>query len=254
MLDKAIKLNQTIKEYIRPTTEPVAIHLAQEGETVHFKAKYPVKKLGHRIAFCQAVSLARRLGWTLAMERDDHGCPAARIILGHDSNEKMLDGMIAYPGYAESVDAAKIMEESNTYLPLGMYKEIWVAPLDRAEFEPDIIVTYGNAAQIARMVQGASYRTGKGVVSRSFGRLACSSYVVRTLLEDDYSLVVPSGGERIFAHTQDDEIIFSIPISKIEDITIGIEAVHKQGLSRYPTAFYGSLVEPNFPNKYWEIL
>lgn len=254
MSEKVQKLNQIINEYIRPTTFPVAIHLTVNGETAAFKAKRPVKNLGHRVATCQAVSLARRFGWTLILAKEDHGCPPGRIILGHDSNEKMLEGKIAYPGYAASLEAAMQMEKSNYYLPLGKYQELWIAPLDKAEFEPDVILTYGNAAQIARMVQGANYLTGKGVVSRSYGRGACSSYIARTLLEDDYSLVVPSGGERVFAHAQDDEIIFSIPSSKIEDITFGIETVHKQGLSRFPTPFFGMGVEPAFPKYYWDIV
>jgi uncharacterized protein (DUF169 family) len=174
--------------------------------------------------------------------------------LGYDSAEKLLDGSIAYPGYTETVEAGRLMEKFNMLLPPRTVKELWIAPLDKAEFAPDVILIYGNAAQIARMVQGANYRSGKGVESRSFGRMACSSYIARTLLEDECSLVVPSGGERVFAHAQDDEIIFSIPASKIEDVAFGIEAVHKQGLSRFPTPFYGLLVEPKFPKEYWELL
>jgi uncharacterized protein (DUF169 family) len=104
------------------------------------------------------------------------------------------------------------------------------------------------------MAQGANYRTGKGVDSKTFGRSACSLYIARTLLDQECSLVIPSGGERVFANTMDDELIFSIPSKYFKDIAIGIEAVHKEGLSRFPTYFYGMGLKPAFPPEYWSIL
>lgn len=218
------------------------------------KAKKPIEALKHPIALCQGVALARRYGWTMILDKQDHACPVGIVLMGYESPDKLDSGCIACPGYAGSVEAGAIMEQSNAKLPQGSLKELWLAPLDKAEFEPDLVLVYGNAAQVARMIQGANYNTGKGVSSKSFGRLACSSYIARTYLEGECSLIVPSGGERVFAICQDDELIFACPAVKFEEVAYGLEAVHKQGLVRYPTPFFGLLAEPKFPEYYYSIL
>ncbi|MDR7868366.1 MAG: DUF169 domain-containing protein [Sporomusaceae bacterium] len=255
MTDNAQKLLNAITAYIRPTTFPVAVKLVFDGEEAQrpAKAKKPMETLRHPLALCQGVALARRYGWNVVFDRQDHACPVSIVLMGYEPPEMLDSGKIACPGYAGSVEAGAVMEQANVKLPNGP-KEMWFAPLDKAEFSPDVVLVYGNAAQIARMVQGANYKTGKGVSSKSFGRLACSSYIARTYLEGECSMIVPSGGERIFAICQDDELIFSIPASQFEDVAYGIEAVHKQGLIRYPTPFFGLLAEPKFPDYYWSII
>ena len=247
-------LLQAITEYIRPVTNPVAVKLAKDDANRPLNAKKPMKKPGHQITLCQGMSMARKLGWTVVLDEHDHACPVGMIVLGHVPPDKMYTGMIAHPGYTESLEAGSRLESQRKVLPQGTIKEIWVAPLRTADFEPDIVVVYGNPAQIARMIQGANYKTGEGVASKQFGKTACSSYIAHAYLERECSFTVPSGGERVFAHCQDDEMIFAIPANLFEELAIGIEQVHKQGLSRYPTAFYGLLLEPAFPEKYKELL
>jgi uncharacterized protein (DUF169 family) len=255
MTDSAQRLLKAITAYIRPTTFPVAAKLVYDNEDVKrpTKAKNPMEALRHPIALCQGVALARRYGWNVVFNREDHACPVGIVLMGYESSERLDSGKIACPGYAASVEAGAIMEHANAKLPKGP-QEMWFSPLDKAEFSPDIVLVYGNAAQVARLTQGANYKTGKGVTSKSFGRLACSSYIARTYLEGECSMIVPSGGERVFAICQDDELIFSIPSNQFDDVAYGIEAVHKQGLIRFPTPFFGLMAEPQFPDYYWTIL
>ena len=190
----------------------------------------------------------------MIFSKEDHACPVGLIVLGHSSPKKLLEGTIAYPYYAQTIEVGKIMEQSYICSRMQSVEEIWISPLNKAEFEPDLVLIYGNAAQVARMAQGANYSTGKGVDSKTFGRGACSSYLARTYLKQECSLVLTSGGERVFAHVMDDELVFSIPSKCFEEVSIGIEAVHKEGLSRIPTPFYGMRIEPTFPPEYSKIL
>lgn len=254
MSDNSQRLLEAIMKYCRPATFPVAVKLVKEKTERPDRAKRPMEALGHPIALCQGVALARRYGWTVVFEKADHGCPVGIIMLGYEPPEELHKGVIAYPGYAGSLAAAAKMEQANFKLPPGTIQEIWLAPLEKASFSPDIVIVYGNAAQIARLIQATNYKSGEGVDSKAFGRQACASYIARTYLEDKCSLIVPSGGERVFAICQDDELVFAIPASQFDDITDGLESVHRQGLVRYPTPFYGLMVEPKFPNYYWSIL
>lgn len=252
--NQAQELGRIIEKYIRPITFPVAVKFQEKKVQPPLKFKRPLKDLGHPIALCQGVALARRIGWTVIFGKEDHACPVGSIVLGHNSPKKLLEGTIAYPYYAESVEVGKIMEKNYTFLPADSVKELWLSPLGRAEFEPDVILIYGNPAQIARLAQGANYSTGTGVDSKTFAKGACSSYMARTFLKEECSLIVTSGGERVFAGVMDDELVFAIPSRLFEQVGKGIEAVHKEGLSRIPTPFYSMRIEPVFPPEYYQII
>ena len=58
----------------------------------------------------------------------------------------------------------------------------------------------------------------------------------------------------MFASVMDDELVFSIPSKLFEQVGKGVEAVHKQGLSRMPTPFYSMHIEPVFPPEYYKII
>lgn len=247
------KLSDSIQKYIRPATFPVAVKFLKDGASFEGKHKKPVKDMGHKITLCQGVALARRLGWSVVFGEQDNECPVGSIVLGHKSPKRFFEGHIAYPFYAKDLKTAKTMESTSRFFPMGTVSELWIAPLDKAGFEPDLVLVYGNAAQVARIAQGANYSNGRGVDSKTFGRTACGKYLSKAYLDNECTLVVPSGGERVFANTTDDELIFSIPADRFEDVATGIEAVHKQGLSRYPTYFYGIGVKPAFPPKYYTL-
>jgi uncharacterized protein (DUF169 family) len=119
-------------------------------------------------------------------------------------------------------------------LELGKYNYMLAAPLHRTDFKPDVILVYGNPAQIARLIQAAVCRTGEPVISSSFGRSACAQEITNTILGDRCQFVLAGNGERVIAQTQDHELAFAIPISKVGAIIDGLKETHMAGV-RYPT-------------------
>lgn len=253
-MQSAQELSRTINEYIRPATFPVSVRLVPEGGSLPEKAKRPLSHVGHKVALCQGVALCRRYGWTMCFSEEEQACPVSLVVLGFRPAEKMLEGTIAFPSYTASLEAGATMERSMALLPNGFFKHMVVTPLHKETQRPDLVLVYGNAAQIARLAQAANYKTGAGVACKTFARMACSAYIAKPIVEKECSLVVPSGGERVFALAQDDELIFAIPADKFAEIANGLEETHKQGLSRFPTPFFGLLAEPNFPTKYWDLV
>jgi uncharacterized protein (DUF169 family) len=109
------------------------------------------------------------------------------------------------------------------------------ATLDRADFEPDVIAIYGLPAQVMRLAQSAvGGHDGTGTVkavATGFGD--CGDIITRTMLTGECHAVLPSGGDRVFASTQDHEFVFSMPWSKVEKVIEVLAATHKAGF-RYP--------------------
>ena len=54
------------------------------GEVPPAKVKQPKRDLNIEIAVCQAVSMARRYGWTLAVGREDVNCVLTKTAFGFE--------------------------------------------------------------------------------------------------------------------------------------------------------------------------
>lgn len=246
------KLSDTLDAICRTATLPVAVKLARPEDSAPAKAKYPQKHIGHRLAICQGMSIARNLGWTMIFGPQDHGCPLARIFMGHTQPEKFLQGHIA-EFYQQDSECMRKMEASYPRWPLDSYSEIWLSPISSCAFTPDLVVVYGFPAQVLALIQGANFGHGPGLTSVSSGRYGCSAWIAGVLQNGECTYMVPGPGERVFAGTQDHEMSFAAPYAKFESLIEGLNYVRKKGSYRFPVPNMGALSEPRIPAKYFEI-
>jgi len=210
------QVNETLNIYIRPQTFPVAIKLHGAQETLPAKVRMPVKDLGYQITLCQAVALSRRFGWAMAVGKDDQCCVGGHTIMGFLDN----------PPQGGPFEADKRHEP-------GKYQYMVSAPIERADFEPDLICLYVNSAQAMRLAQAANNGGGGIAPTTATGMGDCGDIVAGTIKKDLSQFILPSGGDRVFGSTQDHEVIFTIPKSKIELMMKALEDTHKAGF-RYP--------------------
>lgn len=247
------KINTAIEQYIRPMTFPVGVRIATDD---HIPEQYrrPVKVFGHRINICQGVNMARRYSWTLGFTREDMACPLSIPIFGFcDDPDFVTRGEIIHPDFAKTPEAGARTQALQPKAPTGSITCILVGPLARVDFDPDIILVYGSPAQIVRLVQGALYREGGAIESRFSGRCACAQEFIYPHLHQKCNVIIPAQGERLFAMTADDELVFAIPKTRIEAVLEGVETTHKRGVSRIPTPFFGLRMKPEFPKRYEEL-
>ena len=247
-----IDLFEALKKYCQPHTLPVAIKLAKAGEKIQQKAKYPLKDIGNRLAVCQGMTLARTIGWTLAFRKEDQACPLGSIILGHIKPEPFLKGKIS-GYYQDDQDCSEKMEAAYPRRPLNSTGQIWLSPLNKCEFKPDLAVVYGNPGQMITLVTAANFRHGPGIKSVSSGRGGCSTWIAGVSQSGECTYMLPGVGERIFAGTQDHEMSFAIPYAKFEQIIAGLKYIRKQGAFRYPVPNLAILSEPTMPKEYYSV-
>jgi uncharacterized protein (DUF169 family) len=253
MDEKTARLAKALDEHCRFATSPVAVKLSAAGEPAPAKTKYPLKHIGHRLAVCQGMSIARTFGWAMAFGQDDHACPMPRIFMGHTPADKFLEGEVARY-YQEDAACMRAMEASYPRWPLGRFREIWLSPVTRCDFVPDLVVAYGSPAQILALVHGANFGHGPGIQSSSTGRYGCSLWIAGAVQADACTFMIPGPGERVFAGTQDHEMSFAIPYARFERLVDGLNYVRRQGSYRYPVPNMGFLAEPRLPEKYDEVL
>lgn len=255
--EEMLQVNQTaagvIEKYVRPATFPVAV-LVSEKEELPEGARRPLETLGHPLTVCQGISIARSMGWTIGFLKDDHACAPSLVSLGLVyAPDVWNSGELVHPLYGETPEICARTQEALPQLPRGRVGSIIIAPLAKADFEPDVILVYGLPAQISRLAQSALYRKGGAFTSTYAGRNSCTGELVAPLLDRSCHMVVPGSGERLFAHTQDHEMCFAFHASWLEDVTYGLAATHKAGAMRFPTPFLGMRSRAVFPKKYQEL-
>lgn len=230
-------INDAYTKYLRPQTFPVAIRLCKSESELPKKVRLPQRDLGQTISLCHAVAMARRYGWVIAVDKTA-SCYVPSISLGFvDPPEDVLDGSfqasIGLWGMTKEAAAAAI--KNMTKFENESYQYALIAPVDRADFEPHVIIQYASPAQLWVLL--SAYLNGhqkSGLDVRLTTGSGCTSYITKTILTDEAQFVLVGTGERLVPHPQDHECALSIPFSKIENTVKALETNYRTGVFRYP--------------------
>jgi uncharacterized protein (DUF169 family) len=195
-------------------------------------AKRPKKDFGHCLSACQGFTLVRRYGMSLAMLKEDMWCPEPVVGFGlAEAPQYFLDGHNRYPSGVESLEAGANWAGEFPRFEAGKYVGIAAAPLFKTNFEPDLVVVYCNSLQLLRLLLAAAYKDGRDVVSKLSGHVACVYAIVPPMQTKKCYVAVPCRGDRNRAGAQDNEIIFTVPIEKLDDLILGLG---KEGTGSVP--------------------
>lgn len=227
-------LDEALSRFIRPDTFPLGVRMLVPGEPVPEGVRIPSRDLGEHWIVCQSIGISRRYGWSIAVGKDDVICPLAATAFGfRRSNARLNSGEAALGMYCSEPEAAEALEASTWRFEPFQYERLCVAPLARLSFEPQVIVVYGNSAQVMRLVNAALHARGGRIESSCGGRLDCAELVIQTMLSAEPKVVLPCNGDRVFGMAQDTEVAFAFPADRSAEIVAGLEATHKGGV-RYP--------------------
>ncbi len=244
------KIDEALTQYIRPQTFPVAIRLLSTEKELPDKARIPKRDLGVDISLCHAIAMARRYGWTMALDKTV-SCYVAGLSLGFlplkpDVADGSFQTSVGLWGMTKEQAAAAI--QGIARFEYGKYRYAVIAPLNRATFEPDVLLVYGSPAQIWVLLSGYLIGTGKAGLDVTLTQGAgCTTYITRAMQTGEAKFALVGTGERLVPHPQDYECAFSIPLGKIEQTLQGLEAGYKTGVYRYPVPTfmrYGSQHPP----------
>ena len=202
----------------------------------------PVKDLGKHIALCQAFAFARRQGKLIYMEKEDHWCWNPIITYG------MIDNATAKKGFRElayrfggNTDASDAYVDSFPSLPAGEYKGILVAPLDKADFQPDVTLVYCKNDQLRVFLMAIESQTHR-MLDSSFNSVdSCVYCVVPSMQTGNYRITLPDPGEYERALTPEDDIILTVPQQREAEFDKGVAAQLAKGGVR--NSFYMTMKE-----------
>jgi uncharacterized protein (DUF169 family) len=244
------EIDQALTTYIRPLTFPLAIKMLKSEEEIPEKTRRPFQHMKQKVAICQGIGMARKWGWAVAMGKEDMQCSLGAAPFGFFKNIDFYnEGNLAAGMFTASKEIGKKEEDLVDRFENEQYSHILVAPVNRTAFEPDLYMIYANPAQAMRLIQGALYNEGGAIQSSSMGRLGCAA-MITVIKNAECRYLVPGNGDRVFGMTQDFEMTFMMPASKVDTVLDGLAKTHKSGV-RYPiTSFFN--FQPTFPPSYQE--
>ena len=247
-----VKIDETIKAYVKPKTDLVAVKMLGSEDDIPGDAQYPLRDFGAALTLCQALALCRRESLSLVLDRESQSCPIALVGLGFVNPDEYLSGKYALAPINQSAEARKKMAEALPRFQYGQFSSILLSPVPKAGFDPDVILLYGDGAQVMRMIQAAVFSSGESLTSQATGSGGCLLPIVSSILEGRCKFSVPGNGERRLGLVGDGELAFAMPKNRFEEVVSGLQLSH-EGKQTYPISPGYLKMEYQMPPSYVEL-
>ena len=235
-------LSQEMECLLRLKASPVAYKRLEKLEELDKIPK--VMRLDRRATFCQLPALARTMGLTIAATRDNFGERCARINGLAPTTEKEVaweaEGF-ANGWFANVEEARKQMAE---YPLVSPGEAVVVAPLASGKFYPDVILIYGNPAQMMLLMNGLQFKDYERFQFFFIGEGSCADGLAQCYTAGKPALAIPCMGERAFGAVTEDEMVMALPPGMMAKAVEGLKALKSRGIG-YPIAYLGPLCDPS---------
>lgn len=246
------KYGEELERRLHLKTFPLAVKLIEKEEDIPAEAVRPFRDLGYHMPLCQAFATSRREGTLMAALKEDMLC--FEPVVGYGMAEPpqyFLEGNNRFPQDVESLEVGKNYATDFPRLPVGKYIGVISAPLKAANFKPDLVMIYCDSAQLSLLLLAREYKIGYDLKQSLSSHAACVYSVVPVMQTGECRAAIPCRGDHYFAIAGDDELIFSVPIKKLDDLMIGLRYLETTG-SKLPRN-YEMRREPEMPEPYMKI-
>jgi len=244
------KTIRRMEQLMRLKSFPVALKFLEHEEdlgTIPY-----LRRMDHKVTFCQLITLARNFDWTVGVALDDFMNRTCPSILGlADVPDFNKDGTFRSIVWVKTKADGRKYEDSIPRIPLGKYKAVALAPAVYNPFEPDMILIYANPAQMMLLINALQFEDYEVMQFFCVGESSCSDAIARCHLTGKPSLTIPCYGERRYGHAQDDDLVMAVPTGMMQKALNGLEGLYRRGV-RYPISFAGAEMDPTcaFPASY----
>ncbi|NLO48146.1 MAG: DUF169 domain-containing protein [Clostridiales bacterium] len=212
---------------------PIAMKLIKSEDEIPESAIRPKKDLGEHLALCQAFAMVRRQRKSIAMLKEDHWCVWPLISYGLVEFQKGTDYYDRTVTAFLVEDPQKSREFFEKHYPI-LEKDKCIgfvlAPLNTADFLPDLVLIYCRPAQLRSLLMSVKYKTGDILENKFDAVDSCVHSTVPVIQNENYKITVPDPGEYERGLTDEDEMIFSVPANKLAELVEGLEVVSRYGM------------------------
>lgn len=194
--------------------------------------------------FCQIPFMARVGGLTVGLTPEDgvgERCQRIHGLRASDDDARLSEARMLSRTWMSSVDEGLKQQEDYPRIPAG--EAIVMGPVARNNFEPEVVLFYGNPAQIMMILCGLQKVKYERFQFNFIGEGACADSLAQCYVTGKPALAIPCYGERSLGQVKDDEIVLALPPSELDRAVKGLNTLEKIGF-RYPISSIGAFVDP----------
>ena len=189
---------------------PIALKLIYSEDEIPEGSLRPAQSCGH-LAMCQAFAKVRRDKKAITMLKEDHWCVwplvGFRLVDMDEESTRKMGGFLFFDNKEEGIEFLR-----NEYprvagpTPIGFT----LAPLENADFEPDIVSIYCDPAQLRHLLLATRKLLGQQLEVHFDSVDSCVHSTVPVLNGQRFNITVPDPGEYERAMAEENEMIFTM--------------------------------------------
>jgi len=245
---KIAEIVKEIKERACLSYKPIGLSLIEKSGEIPKEARRPSER-GQAWPICLAMNLVRTRGWTIALTVDDNFCILASAGLGFiELPEYLARGKVGSVHAKNEKIGIKLQNglERHFFEPRSKLGII-LTPATEPTFTPQGVVIYGNPSQIGKISKAITWYQGKPVPASAGGIGGCIVAAWAIIEDKKPRVIVPSSGEKILGHTEENDIFLVCPSEELPVILEGMKGTDY--ILPYPTAKF-MMFEPIVPKNY----
>ena len=203
-----------------------------------------IVRLDRFFTFCQVPFMVRVNGLTVGIMKDDKVNPRCSRLFGlRSATEKSMNAEADMLSKTWFHSPEQALEQQGDYYRIPVGGAIVMAPLTREKFEPEVLLIYGNPAQIMMVMCGLQKVKYEKFSFNFIGEGSCSDSLSQCYVTGKPSVSIPCYGERSMGGVSDDEIIIALPPETLEKTITGLKELQKVGF-KYPISPIGPMLDP----------
>jgi len=189
----------------------------------------------NRIRHCQSITAARR-GNCMYIPPRRHACPDGAGIMGLVAMSPKLRSGDLYLLFKKlpNIECARKMIASRPEFAPGSYTATLVAPLEKATFEPDVVVFTLWPEQAMWLCCASTYGSGERQIFHTSGYNAtCADLTVQVMKSQKMNISFGCYGSRASTDIEDFEVYVSVPYGQLPLL---VDSLVKLGAKSIPEA------------------
>jgi uncharacterized protein (DUF169 family) len=238
-----VEMGKELEDVLHLPTKIVAYRKFDQAEDLE-KIK-DVRRIDRPFTFCQIPALVRVYGWTIGVTQDDQMNARCKNFCGlNEATEEgiWIEAAVMATTWMPSHEESLKQQADYPRMPAG--ETIVLSPLIEGKFAPEVILLYGNVAQIMMLMCGLQKRKYENFSFSFLGEGDCTNSLARCYSTKKVSLGLGCYGERSMGQMMDGEIILAIPPEEMERAVLGLRDLAEIGF-QYPLRIIGAGHDPS---------
>jgi uncharacterized protein (DUF169 family) len=215
---------ETLKKLLKLKGSPVAFRFATKKEEI----PAGMEKLDKTIRHCTMIGLARNEGKIFYALPENHECNGGAWSLGlKEITESLKTGDFYYRlGKFESSASCKRTIDRVAHLNPGETYATMYAPLEKAPFDPQVVIIVANPWAMLKLSQSTLFRVGGRIEAEFAGiQSVCADACAQTYLNGKINFSLGCDGSRKFSGIEDGEMVMGIPAELLPGIVEALNVV-----------------------------